>query len=170
MSLRGAVGSLCGNSFYDIQVYDYGLKLHFVGSLLWEWRGLEFYEMIPFFFRIHELTRPFKVSVIRACSVLQRRTIHVSIAVCICCVFPDYPSVHGRNAANEDLRVGPSELFVARRLNSNTTTSHNAQSRAVTSASALGSCASCTVVKSLQSSPSHIRDRVWRRSVRHYAP
>ena len=47
-SLRGAVGSSNGVSLYDIQMYDYGLTIHFVRSLLWEWRGLEFYGMIPF--------------------------------------------------------------------------------------------------------------------------
>ena len=46
--MRGAVGSSCGVSLYDIQMYDYGLTIHFVRSLLWEWRGLEFYGMIPF--------------------------------------------------------------------------------------------------------------------------
>ena len=78
------------------------------------------------------------------------------------CVLTNCPLVHGRDAANEDLRVGPSQLFVVRHLKSNTAILHNAQSRATTSASALGPCAPGTVVESLHPPSTHICDCVWR--------
>lgn len=74
--------------------------------------------MIPFFFRMHELIPTSKVITVRKSSVSLRQMREVSIVQLEYCVSPDYPLVHGRDAANEDLRIGPSQLFVAQRLNS----------------------------------------------------